>query len=284
MTSSISSEVANAGGVALGTFFSQLVLSLVKDHKQRTQEKAIKRLEEFSAMVDLRLAKLEFKMESGEPIDVEKVLEEPELAFTIQAVALAAARISQREKHEVLATALVERLRMPPEGVRALTAGRAIEIIPHLTPDQIGLLGLLSLVMRLRPVLEGNERLQSNRASVIEQWWTTNAGYYLPPVRINHVDYDHLTALGCLVREVFIARELKSYLRDADFGVSGPVEWDVDKFLRETPQGRMLDMLWPQAQRCNQTTVGHLIGQYFHAERSGESIDMTNWTFGADAV
>jgi hypothetical protein len=274
-------ELSEVAGTAIGAFFSRLVLGAIQNHQERTQQKAILRLEAFSAIVDQRLTKLEFKMEGGQPIDIEAVLDEPDLAFTVQSTVLAAARISNREKHEVLADALVDRLRGTPEGIRALTAARAIEIIPHITSEQLRLLGFLSLMMRLRPFLTLEEREVGKLPETMWQWWTTNLGYYLPLIRVNETDYDHLAALACLNKEAFLSRPIKSIMEVADFGIKN-YDWGIEDFLGSTAQGQMVTRLWPAAQKANQTTVGHLIGQYVHAEKSGESIDISGWCFGAD--
>jgi len=106
---------------------------------------------------------------------------------------------------------------------------------------------------------------QEQLNQVARDWWLKNLSPLIHKVEdLTDIDIRHLVGVNCIEYESFIGRNLAQILK------SGFGEWEVDKFLSETEEGKKLKEYYEKyLQKMTLTSAGQLIGIYVKDQVTG---------------
>lgn len=232
-------------------------------------------------------------------------LEDPDFWTTFEKAAEAAARSGNDEKHELLARLVVERLASAADSTRALASARAVEVVPHLAPQHLVLLGLAALVYDVRPSIsmpelrphdqiddhrEENRRIQQEMSTENERFveWLRRslAKVPVPEEPPTDVDSAHLVSVAVLILDERTQRDLIETLspwRDAEprLFTSMLAKRPLVEFMGTDLGGRLRDLWSTWLQHVTLTPAGLVIGSSVVQFRTGSetTIDLDSSTY-----
>jgi hypothetical protein len=176
---------------------------------------------------------------------------------------LTAAQTDDKQKHQLLARTLAERLNAKPEGLRAMATKMALDALGYMTPSQIRILGLTADLLYVGPTatLSGPQF----------KGWLENRFAPYGNLAFTHLDLLHLESLSCLKVTAFLSRDLNAILTEKSKNAFEPSMLD-------TQLGQHLKALWGQGlMGVDLTTVGQLVGIYVSDLLTGGSTTFTGW-------
>ncbi|HDM77501.1 MAG TPA: hypothetical protein ENG51_13690 [Deltaproteobacteria bacterium] len=240
------------------------IASYFANHHEKSQKKAKENTLSFLTELASRVEALE-KNRVIPPERISAAQEHPEFSVVLQKAMISASQTTNKEKHQLLARLVAERMKASPESMLALTSKMACDAISYTTPDQLKILGLVTNIMYIGlasklPKDKYLEYLQSRLSP-------------FSSVRPTNLDYVHLEALSCLKFEPFLTRDLKKILTDKNQG-----EFDYDVF-KELPIGKNLIEIWEnyRLKSTQLTSVGQMIGVMVSDQITGSVTDMSSW-------
>lgn len=139
--------VERAGGAAFDAAKERRAKAVVR--RDQWIERYMGKLLRRSAELERKVAALQDKQDT-----ISEALEDPDFWTIFEKAAGSAGRTSDEAKHELLSRIVVERLASAPETTIALAAAQAVDIVPHLSPGHLNLLGVSALVHEIRPEIE----------------------------------------------------------------------------------------------------------------------------------
>lgn len=246
--------VSAATGVASGlaTVWSMEAVAWVKsyfnDHHPSAVQKAQQNTSDFIIELSNRVIQLENK-----GLDLKNVLEDPEFSSALQKAVIASSETENKEKHQLLAEVLANRLTSQNESREALLAKMSLNIIPFLTAEQLKLLSLIALFHSLYP---------TDTLTPIEfQIWLTQMFAPYWDMTIDNKDIVYLESLACLKTENIgmklqsnpIIIELKYKLIEKNYGV------EVDTSFYKSSGFNKLEVFW---NTCMLTTDLTSVGRF----------------------
>lgn len=194
---------------------------------------------------------------------IESAQEHPDFSVALQKAMLTAAQTDDKEKHQVLARTLAERLNAKPEGLRAMASKMALDALGYMTPSQMRILGLTADILYVTPSagVSGPQ---------FKQWLENRLAPY-GNLTFTPLDLLHLESLSCLKVNAFLSRDLNAIL-------SAKSKEAFEPSMLDTPFGQNLRALWGQGlQGVDVTTVGQLVGIYVSDLLTGGSTTFTGW-------
>ncbi|MCI2245725.1 hypothetical protein L3067_14040 [Xanthomonas sp. PPL568] len=230
------------------------------DYRPKAAEEAHKNASEFLVHLANRVKQLE---ESGGVTaeQIENAQEQPDFAVALQKAMLTAAQTSDGETHEILARMLSERMREPPQSVKAMATKMALDIIGYLTPRQLKLLAFIADLMHIGPQ-------QSLAADAFASWFERRMEPY-KDLTFSPLDLSHLESLSCLKNLPIVSKDLSLVMNKKNYGV-------FDLEMMNLPIARHVQDLWQKGiQSVDLTTVGQLVGVF-----ASDSLTGTNTNFG----
>jgi len=279
--------VGGVAGAAAGKFIDGAAVlgkMWINNYLQDHHPEAITKAHENSALFlsDLaeRVRTIEQSLAESDPIshqDFVSALKDPDFSATLQTALLASSRTPNREKHQILSDAIADRLLAKPDSIRFLATSIAVEVVPHLSSNQLALLGLACVMYVVRPniIIKNAEIDNPLVISEIEQWWAKSLSPYFPNLLLRHVDYAHLRALRCLDLESNFGRDIFAVMKNSHIS---PPTWNAPEFLEKTSFKQPLIDIWNNGlQACNLTSIGQLIGMYIHSHKTGNTVDTSAW-------
>jgi hypothetical protein len=281
-------KLAIISGVA-GTTAKELVSGTVdlakmwladhfNSHHKKAIETADNRAWKFVALLSRRVDRLE-RMNSNRDETIQRLehaLDSPEFSISLQSAVIASSLTDDKDKHELLARAVSDKLIAPEESLLALSIAIAIQTIAHLSPKHLRFLGLAALIEGIRPSNESIPIDESVRDIYLRQWWLQVVGYHHPPPIMLPQDYRHLAAMSCLTREPHTRPDHLSHLL-AETGIR-PMDWGVQDFLANTVEGAALANLWEVGMRDYRLlSIGTVLGIYVHDLCVGMDTDLSLW-------
>lgn len=245
----------DAGEKWLTTYF--------KNHHQKAQEQAKVNAADFLADLAQQVKKLE---ESNEvPRDrIEGAQEHPDFSVALQKALLSAAQTDDKDKHQLLARLLADRLKAAPESLIALATKMACDAIAFTTPGQLKILGFDSVLLYVMP-----------GSSLPEDQYNQWLSRHLEPFRgleIRPLDFIHLEALSCLKIESFMGRDIEQVLRNKNKGA-------FDAAFLSSALGVFVKSVWNEKglQGVTLTSIGQIIGVYASDLLTGTTTQFTEW-------
>lgn len=232
-------EIAvESGKQWIGKFFN--------DHQPKAQQKAQQNGLDFLTELATRIKALE----DNHTVTQEKIVkiqEDPDFSAALQKALISSAQTENKEKHQVLAELLAQRLTVESESLLALTTKMALDVISFLTPNQLNILALAFFLDSLSPT----ETLDSFS---YENWLIHHFAPY-QNIEIKEIDLNHLESLSCLKLNKMVHRNFKESLKFKNFGTS------LSFGFYETSEYKQIEKVWNQTlEFVELTSVGSHIG------------------------
>ena len=248
---------ASVGGAA--GKFTELAIQQSKEwvdvyfnkHRPTAIQKAQQNTSDFLIELSNRVTQLESK-----GAELKDVLEDPEFSSALQKAVIASSETENKEKHQLLAEVLANRLKSETESRQALLAKMSLNIIPFLTSEQITLLKILAMFHHIHPI---------NITECIQyEAWIKHTYFPYLDTKVDDQDIFYLESLACLKTE-------DPKLKFQNFPNNDPqffrdkikekkTSIDLDPKFYQTPEFHKLEKLWVEHLKVAKlTSVGLFI-------------------------
>jgi hypothetical protein len=257
----------------LATFF--------KDHHPRAVEKAKDNSKDFLNKLAEKVAQLEERQQVDRAI-IDHALEEPSFGVILQKALIGSSQTESQEKHELLAKLVAMKLDAPQESLRSVFAPLACEAVTHLTPHQLKIIGIQTVLTLIHPSFnESRVQTEADFLNACGSWLISQLAPFAD-VQIHRIDLMHLESLSCA--------KLAS-LGVAEYALEGLLKnWKCKDFtltpdaLYQLPIGEKIKVWW-ETQALNRlqlTTTGQLLGFHMVEIVGGTSVDISTWGEGSE--
>lgn len=270
LTMTAIAALGGAAGGAAGKLVERGVdagLDWIRGHFGRHGDEIQRRAEENTAafLVDLsvRVRRIEesHRGETGRQA-LDERLANPDFTNTLQNALVAAARSAEPERHALLAEAVATRLMLADDDIMAISENMIVEVLPRLSKQQLGFLGLHYGTTSLRDpwsppesagVDEFKDRVRALRAMFPEAGDLSNA------------DYLHLASVGVALHGSGpIVFQLESLFRNHRWQQLSPMA-----VLPTFGEGQWIVDIWDKGgQTVRPTFVGLMLGGHVFGLRS----------------
>jgi len=238
------------------------ISSYFDDHLPKAVAQAQANSAEFLGDLAQRIKRLE-DQGSVSKQDIETAQEHPDFSVALQKALLTAAQTDEKQKHQLLARTLAERLGAKPEGLRAMASKLALDAIGYMTPSQMKLLALVADLLYVNPSAPLT-------ALAYKQWFEGRFSPYAG-ISFSNLDLLHLESISCLKHTPIISRDLSALLSQKNAG-------GFDAAMLESPLGQHIQALWGQGlQAVDLSSVGQLIGVYSSDLLTGGNTSFSGW-------
>jgi hypothetical protein len=238
------------------------ITSYFADHRPKAIAQAQTNSADFLNELATRVKSLE---DSGSVTkeQIEAAQEHPDFSVALQKAMLTAAQTEDRQKHQLLARTLADRLGAKPEGMLAMTSKMALDAIGYMTPVQLKLLGLVADLLYVNPT-------SPLAPQAYQQWFESRFAPYAA-VSFTNLDLLHLESLSCLKHTPILSRDLAAIISQKNSGAYEPA-------MLESPLGAHIKTLWQQGlQAVDLSSVGQLVGVYVSDLLTGGNTSFTGW-------
>lgn len=254
-------------GGAAGKFFEKAwnqgekwISNYFKDHAPKAIEKAQQNSLEFLNELAKKVKNLEEQGEKYKSI-IEESLNQPDFSVLLQKSMISSAQTKDKQKHEILARIVADRLSQDSESLLALCSQQAAEVIPLLNSRQMKILAFLTTVFFIRPNVFPPPNIV-NHDTALNMWygqWLTERLCIYEDLTVRNTDYLHLESLSCIKWDTIISRDLGVILNPKP---ETKFKFDKNAFL-DTTVGKKINELWNSGLKSAlPTTVGQVIGVY----------------------
>lgn len=242
-------------------------------HQPEAKENAQENALDFLVELGNRIQKLEEKAEDSSIINeqIKSSLSDPDFSVLLQNALISSARTSSREKHNLMALVVSDRLIAYQESVKMLTSNMVIDVIPHLSPKHLKLLGLMTAVQwHLLPLIPSK--------TIDKTFWidhlVKSLSPLLPEEEITEMDYMHLESVSCIT--ITQGRNINPLISPPkELSIVWSNYRDGRIFLKETDVGKKLLKIWVGGlEKSYLTSLGGLIGIYVQDELREFRIDL----------
>jgi hypothetical protein len=253
-----------AGGVA-GKFVEKAwdsgekwLSSYFKDHAPKAKEKAEQNSLDFLNQLAERLKLLEQQGEQNKKL-IEDSLNHPDFSVLLQKAMISSAQTDDKQKHELLARLVSDRLTKESESLFALCSKLACDAVSMLNVKQMKFLGLLTNIIFVRPNPFPPHEISKE---IFSKWfteWLTKRLVVYQDITFNNLDFLHLESLSCVKWDRIIGRDLSKTLSPSK---ESGLTFDYKAF-SITDIGKKIEELWKSGlQHAIPTTIGQVIGVY----------------------
>ena len=233
------------------------VSSYFKDHAPKAIEKANENSLDFLAQLAQRIKTLEEQGEKNKRL-IEDSLNQPDFSVLLQKAIISSAQTEDKQKHELLARLVSDRLTKGSESLFALSSKLACDAVSMLNVRQMKILGLLATLIMLRPRPFPPLEIPKEVFNIWFIQWLTKRLHVYQDLDIRNMDLLHLESLSC-VRVSIGSRDLQKIL-------SPPKERGLTfdyKAFSATDIGKKVNELWEsELKHSLPTTIGQIIGIY----------------------
>jgi len=269
---------AAAGGVA-GKFVEKAwssgekwLSSYFKDHAPKVREEAEQNSLDFLNQLAERVKTLEQQGEQYKKT-IEDSLNHPDFSVLLQKATISSAQTDDKQKHELLARLVSDRLTKGSESLFALSSKLACDAVSMLNLRQMKILGLLTSLILVRPQPFPPTHIVKEIFNIwFVQWLTQRLNVY-QDLTLNNLDLLHLESLSC-VRVSIGSRDLQKIL-------SPPKESGLTfdyKAFSATEIGKKVKELWEsELKHALPTTIGQLIGVYVSDMLTNTHTSLDQW-------
>jgi hypothetical protein len=262
-TSKLIEKVYNSG--------EQWIKSYFKNHDIKAEEEAQNNKNEFLNYLAEKIKVLEESSQiMKEKIDT--ALEKPDLAIMLRRAMLTAAQTKSKEKHEILARLVADRLTVESESILALASKIACDAIAYTNMRQLKILGLHANLVYIRPHPYPPTGISKDEFTEAAIKILNKQFEPFLDLDIKEIDFLHLESLSCIKWESFIERDLAKAFSRNDF------LFDLQKY-EKTEYGEIIMKLWKDKglQTILLTTVGQVIGIYVSDILSKKNTQFVGW-------
>ncbi len=269
-----------AGGVA-GVFSKEVwdlgknwINSYFKDHAPKAIVKAEQNSLDFLVQLGQRVKILEGQGEQQKKI-IEESLNQPDFSALLQKAMLYSALTEDKQKHELLAKLVANRLTRETESMFALASRQACDAVSLLTINQMKILGLLILQGRLQPTPFPPVNMSQED---FNKWYVEHLIDNMQVYRdltISRLDMVHLEALSCISTSGISVRDYLRHmlLPKKESGMT----FDI-KLFTSTELGKKMEELWESLlNSVSPTSIGELIGIYVSDMLHNTTTTLEGW-------
>jgi hypothetical protein len=237
------------------------------------QRAALENSAEFVRQLAERVARIEEEAEDRQEARqrIIRALEDPDVAVLLNDAVLISSRTDNKDRQSILARIVAERLHHENDDLLSRVSALACETVDHITSQQLRILGLVELVLHIRPDFRPTDTPEG-LGPLYSAWLTSSLAYYLPIERPREVDLVHLDALSCIR---YSSKQQAAVLWDASHTLDGvlaagsPESWSYGDWAQVSPVADALQGAWDSwLDGVSITTTGRLIGRYVYEERS----------------
>lgn len=269
---------AAAGGVA-GKFVDKAweagekwISSYFKDHAPRAREEAEQNSLDFLNQLAERVKTLEQQGEQHKKT-IEDSLNHPDFSVLLQKAIISSAQTDDKQKHELLARLVSDRLTKGSESLFALSSKLACDAVSMLNVRQMKILGLLTSLFFVRPHPFPPPEIQKEILNIWFTQWLTQRLYIYRDLNLTDLDLLHLESLSC-VRVSIGSHSLQKILTPTQ---ESSVAFDYKAF-SDTEVGKKVEELWKAGlQHATPTTVGQVIGTYASDMLTNTTTSFDGW-------
>jgi len=245
----------------------------LRGHLPKAQEKAQQNALDFLSELAQRVKKLEQQTRRYEQTP-EDSLDDPGFSILLQRAIISSAETSDKQKHELLARLVSDRLTKQSESPFALSSKLACDALSALNTRQLKILGLLTNLFLLRPTNLPLAGTSKELLNVIFQDWLIKRLQIYADVTFNEMDLLHLESLSCAKWDPIVSRDLQKLFDNTK--ESGFI-FDYEAF-SATPVGDKIVQLWKTGlEKAIPTTIGQLIGVYVSDMLTGTTTSWDGW-------
>lgn len=269
---------AAAGGVA-GKFVEKAwssgekwLSSYFKDHAPKVREEAEQNSLDFLNQLAERVKTLEQQGEQYKKT-IEDSLNHPDFSVLLQKATISSAQTDDKQKHELLARLVSDRLTKGSESLFALSSKLACDAVSMLNLRQMKILGLLTSLILVRPQPFPPTHIVKEIFNIwFVQWLTQRLNVY-QDLTLNNLDLLHLESLSC-VRVSIGSRDLQKILSPSK---ESGLTFDYKAF-SATEIGNKVKELWEsELKHALPTTIGQLIGVYVSDMLTNTHTSLDQW-------
>lgn len=244
--------LAGAAGGAAGKFTEiametgkQWIGNYFNNHQPKAQQQAQQNGLDFLTELATRVQTLERNNQVTQE-KIEKIQEDPDFSAALQKALISSAQTQNKEKHQVLAEILAQRLTVESESLEALTTKMSLDVVSFLTSNQLNILGLITFLYSLAPIVTLD-------SFSYEIWIIDSLEPYLD-IEISDTDLMHLETLSCLKINQMLGKDLQGILKRKNYGTS------LSSGFYETEEYKKIEELWHRKlENVDLTSVGSLI-------------------------
>lgn len=245
----------------------------LRGHAPKAQERAQQNALDFLSELAQQVKKLEQQTERyGRAI--EDSLDDPGFSVLLQKAMISSAEISDKQKHELLARLVSDRLTKQSESPFALSSKLACDAMSALNVRQLKILGVLANLFFLRPA--GFPPLSAPK-EILNTWfqnWLIKRLQVYGDLTFTDLDLLHLESFSCVKWDPMVSRHLQdlfAYAKESGFG------FDYEAF-SATDVGKRIIQLWKTGlEHAIPTTVGELIGIYVSDMLTSSTTSLEGW-------
>jgi len=240
------------------------IASYFKDHKEKTQAQAGKNATDFLGELAQRIEQLEACRQVSKET-IESAQDHPDFSILLQKAILSAAQTDLKEKHQLLARLVAERLRASPESLLSLASKLACEVISHTNVSQLRILALLAVVTLVAPssLLTAEDFTE----------WLVNRLYPIIDIELRPLDLIHLEALSCVRMRLIIDDDIGHVIASKNNNTFN------NDFLTRNEVGIKLCETWKRNRigAMSLTSIGQIIGVYAYDMVTNTTSEFTYW-------
>jgi hypothetical protein len=249
------------------------ITNYFKDHAPKAVEKAQQNSLEFLNELAQRVKTLEEQGEQQKKA-IEESLNQPDFSILLQKATISSAQTEDKQKHEILARLVADRLSKGSETLFALTSQLACDAISRMNIAQMKILGCLATVYFIRP----KPFPPTNIKDIGEWWvkWLTDKLAIYQDITPTKMDYLHLESLSCIKWNESLIYSLGD---EINFPTESGMIFNHLAFTR-TKIGEKILQLWEGDLGLGgayPTTVGILIGVYVSDMLLGIITPLDEW-------
>ncbi len=259
--------ISGAVGGAAGAFSKEVwglgknwIDTYFKNHAPKAIEKAEQNSLDFLAQLAQRVKILE-EQGGKQRKSIEDSLNQPDFSALLQKAMISSAQTEDKQKHELLARLVADRLTKQSDSLFSLTSQVACEAVSGLNIKQMKILGTLATIFFVRPSpFPSSDVVHHN--GVMSLWWSQwlegRLKVYQDVTPIT-MDFLHLESLSCVKYDTIASRQLERILK---FPEESGLKFDY-KVFSKTDTGRAMIKIWKSGlEHALPTTTGILIGIY----------------------
>ncbi len=271
----ISAAVGGVAGKFVGRAWDlgeKWLSTYFKDHAPKASEEAQQNSLDFLDQLAKRVKALEQQGEQYKKI-IGDSLNHPDFSVLLQKALISSAQTGDRQKHELLARLVSDRLTQSPESLFALCSKLACDAVPMLNLRQLKALGLLANLWFLRPV-GCPPNMPKEISNVWASEWLERRLYFYQDLTLTTLDFLHLASVSCVTYDPLISRDLKKVLSTT---AQNGFAFDYEA-LCNSEVGKKIIELWKLGlNHATPTTVGQLIGVFVSDMLTNTSSSLDGW-------
>jgi len=249
------------------------ITNYFKDHAPKAIEKAQQNSLEFLSELAKRVKNFEEQGEQQKKI-IEESLNHPDFSALLQKAMMSSAQTEDKQKHELLARLVADRLSQSPESLFTLTSQLACDAISRLNINQMKVLGVLAIIFFIRPTPFSPNDIPQQEIGDSWSKWLEGKLSICQDINTNVMDFLHLESLSCIKWEPYLERELEELINFPKD--SGTIF--IHLAFSQTEVGKKIFQLWKSGLGgAFPTTVGILIGIYVSDMLLNTTTSLDGW-------